>query len=194
MKTRSAIITFLLLGLSFIFTNPALAKGQPEKISVDGPDLTTEIAVEDPSVLESLGMSYFENLDRPIDPPQINGPVYLITRYTRDGESYTPYDRLLYVPHPEGEAGAIYYLGIHNGYGPYDGKWYAASELSERALLALLGERGAPQFKTDGAESASPSFQDRNWGFGAIALVFGVLLTAGLIVQTRAQEHNHQSS
>jgi hypothetical protein len=131
---RGLVVTLMLV---LAVTAPASAKGPPQHIAITGPWLAGPIEVTDAEVIARL--DGLENIDSPAQrPPASIEAVYVITRSMQDGNSYRAFDQILYVVPGPGGPGLVYYVGIHNGWGPYDGKWYAVRPGPERALLELL--------------------------------------------------------
>jgi hypothetical protein len=50
--------------------------------------------------------------------------AYLITRFYKNGTRYTPFDQVIYFRGDGKRDDIVLYVGIVNGWGPYDGHWY----------------------------------------------------------------------
>lgn len=194
MKGR-LLALFSMLIASLLMATHVLAKGPPQNVTIDGPNIMVEISVTEPEQLSALGMANFENVEQPIPPPDAVHEMYLVSRnFIDEMGNAVPFDRVLYVPDLSGGLGSIYYLGIQNGSGPYDGKWYRATETGDQVFKQILKEHGVllmseiNQPRSQGIttkeefeatkQDTSPNSQG-TWLFGLIAALFLV----GLFVQ-----------
>ncbi|MDO9087945.1 MAG: hypothetical protein Q7U53_17190 [Anaerolineaceae bacterium] len=125
------------IGILLVFYRPAIAKGNFIKITISGGQLTSEIDITDPSLLEFFSFSYFPD-SRTQDP--MLGEGYLITRYDQQNkdESFHAVDILYYYPSKTGSGGYVFYDGLINGSSEYDGKWYIASAEGDLAFRNIL--------------------------------------------------------
>lgn len=133
-----------IIGILFVFYRPAIAKGNFIKITISGGQLTSEIDITDPSLLEFFSFSYFPD-SRTQDPMLDEG--YLITRYdqqNKDG-SFHAVDILYYYPSNTGSGGYVFYDGLINGSSEYDGKWYIASAEGDLAFRNILATNTSTQ-------------------------------------------------
>lgn len=183
-----ALVVTLMLVLAVIA--PASAKGPPQQIAITGPGLAGPLEVTEAEVLARLDR--LENTDAPAQPPPASiEAVYLITRSMQVGNTYRPFDQILYIVQGQGGPGLVYYVGIHNGWGPYDGKWYAVRPEPERALLELLeaqrpdpgaGGVGLPPAQL-GSPLAQRALRAESDASGVAALgALGLLILGGAVV------------
>src|SRR6476469_857786 len=115
----------LALGLLMLTAQGALAKGPPDKITIRGPGIQGEASVTDRTMTSPLGLAEFENVAQGAIAPPAVGADYDITRYYQSNNGgYVAFDQVRYYPMPGGQPGYVFYVGIVNGSGPYDGKWY----------------------------------------------------------------------
>ncbi len=139
------IFTMMLLALAL----PANTKGIANRVIISGEGIEGEIIVSDPQALMPLSMGILENFQSGvIDPPFENPdsmPAYELKRYLRtQGENYTQFDSVRYYPDPVGGRGYVYYVGIHNGWSEYDGKWFLVQPEGESVLKHLLSQQVSP--------------------------------------------------
>jgi hypothetical protein len=132
----AVIATPFLSGLLVIGLSSAMAKGPPDEVTIDGPGMTRNLEISDPRLTEALGS--LEDYEREVFAPLWFEDAYVITRSSRDGGNVLPFDQVLYVPNTNGTPGWVYYIGIFNGWGPYDGKWFQAVPENEAVLQVLL--------------------------------------------------------
>lgn len=131
----------LWLSLVFIFlfgVAGAFAKGPIDMVIVVGPDWYGEIEVTQPEALEHFDIAVFVNFNAVIEAPSALKQGYLMTRYMLVDGEYQAFDRVLYFSNPQGGLGYVYYLGMVDAHGAYDGKWYRVSEEGEEALWNVL--------------------------------------------------------
>lgn len=138
MLRRSILTASVLAALTLALASTTGAKGPPERVTLAGPDWYGEIEVNDPSTLRSLSMAVFEDIESPVETFEPLGRGYLMNRGFLEDGRFKPFDRVLYFPSPSGGRGYVYYLEIVNGQGPYDGRWYHASEEGEAAIREVL--------------------------------------------------------
>jgi hypothetical protein len=132
------LVTFIIaIVISFLFYQSAYAKGNFIKITISGGQLTSEIDITDPSLLEFFSFSYFPD-SRTQDP--MLGEGYLITRYNQQNKdgSFHAVDILYYYPSNTGSGGYVFYDGLIDGSSEYDGKWYIASAEGDLAFRKIL--------------------------------------------------------
>ena len=155
---RITILAFLFVVSALIPTHPVMAKGAFDRVTISGPGLTGELAV----TAAMLHLPFIDNLEddrSPVAPPVNPGAGYDLIRYY----GFRAFDHVRYYPDRQGRRGILYYVGIVNGAGPDDGKWFPATEAGERVLLRVLAEHGAPPARASllpatGAESHSDAF------------------------------------
>jgi len=155
---RITILALLLVVSALLPARPVAAKGAFDRVTISGPGLTGELAV----TATMLHLPFIDNLEddrSPIAPPVNPGAGYDLIRYY----GFRAFDHVRYYPDRQGGRGAVYYVGIVNGAGPDDGKWFPATEAGERVLLRVLAEQGAPPARSGllpatGAESRSDAF------------------------------------
>lgn len=107
-------------------------------VTVVGPDWYGEIEVTQPEVLEHLDIAAFVNFNAVVEAPSALEQGYLLTRHMLVDGEYQAFDRVLYFSNPQGGLGYVYYLGMVDAHGSYDGKWYRVSEKGEEALWGVL--------------------------------------------------------
>jgi hypothetical protein len=135
--TRLAVLTTpLISGMLAIGLSSALAKGPPDQVTIEGPGMTRALEVSDPRLTEAMGA--LQDFEREAFAPIWFEDAYVITRSSRSGDDYMPFDQVLYVPNDSGSPGWVYYIGIFNGWGPHDGKWFQAVPENEALLQVLL--------------------------------------------------------
>jgi hypothetical protein len=181
----------LLLGLSPAWV--ALAKGPPDKMSITGPGLQGVAEVTDTDLIGKLGMAEFENFGREVEAPGISQEQsYEITRYFRDndGKTYHPFDHIRYYPLASGEPGYVFYIGIINGSGPYDGKWYRATLAGDNAMRRVLDSLGA----TPPGPNSAPATTGTPWQFALLPAVGAALAIVGWIVYRREVTKSKQQA
>jgi hypothetical protein len=186
-KTTLQILLFILIS-GFTITT-ASAKGLPDKITIDGPDLKQTIEIEDKGLIASIGLDNFDISNNTASAPSEIHSIYVITRYYVDGKNYVPFDQLLYVPNFSNDRGSIYYVGITNGYGPYDGNWYKLTEEGESELLTTLLSHGVDfdlhtqSYGTSDAGDQGIPIQAL-WIGGAMLISLGIGIMSGMLFQT----------
>ena len=137
------IFTLLFTLCLFIIPTSALAKGPFSYITIKGPDVSGDLSVTDPAMLDYFAFADFSKggMDAPANP----GDEYEVVRSFVDPETnkVQNWDMLHYYP----DTGYVYYDGLINGSSEYDGKWYQArpninaefsSALSKNAFLEYL--------------------------------------------------------
>ena len=128
---------FTLLLISF---QPAYAKGQFSKITIQTADSSQPIDVSDPAFLNFWTFSDFTN--GTTEAPQVIGPAYEITRWlpSGDGKTFAEWDRLRYYSTSEANTdgrGWIFYEGLINGSSEYDGKWFVATRNADALMESV---------------------------------------------------------
>jgi hypothetical protein len=131
-----------LLAVLFLESGLAQAKGPPDRVVISSPELPREATLDDQELIEPLGMVMLEDVNNEVEAPfGVEGSAriakaaregnyrlplgaYLITRYYRDGTRYTPFDQVIYFQGDGKREDVVLYVGIVNGWGPYDGHWY----------------------------------------------------------------------
>lgn len=169
-----AVLLALLLPLA-----GAQAKGEVTAVTVEGPGTFSALVLEDPEVVARLALGHLEAVERPLDPPAGLGPGFLLTRYT-DRERARAFDRLVVFLDPEGGSGYVYYLGMVDAAGPYDGRWYRLRAEGARTLEAALRAAGVRSEWLPGGEAPAPSTRPDllPWLTGLAGLAVGGLLGA----------------
>jgi len=172
---------------------PALAKGEVNHVTIQGPGLSQPWVVDDASLARHLGMAALEALDAAASPPGWIDEAYLVTRATQSDGRVFPLDQVLYVPHPLGGKALVYYVGFYNGEGPYDRHWFYATKEGQRTMetilrqarledgRARLDEAGDSQASVDAAAAAEPATPSTGAGPGPTVpqlAAFGLLLMA----------------
>jgi hypothetical protein len=189
--TKLAVLTApLLSGFLVIGLTPALAKGPPDQVIIEGPGMTRSLEVRDPRLTEALGL--LQDYEREAFAPLWFEDAYLITRGSRDGEEYWPFDQVLYVPNNSGGPGWVYYIGIFNGWGPYDGKWYQAVPENEAILQVLLAAQAEATLTFVPPPAAEPTLAPF-LPAGAVGALAGAGGMAGVFAvrSTRPRGANH---
>ncbi len=135
------LIPFLAISFAieilFISSHLVMAKGNFVKVTISGSQLTSEIDVTDPSLLNFFSFSYFP--DARTEEPEV-GAGYVITRYDgqiKDG-TFHAWDKLHYYPNSTGTGGYVFYDGLLDGSSEFDGKWYTTSPEGDVALRRML--------------------------------------------------------
>jgi hypothetical protein len=146
-----------------------IAKGESTKVSISGPTHYGEIQVADPLNASALGLGRLENLEEPILSPEGLGYGYLLTRYVGGGDDPQPFDRVLYFPGSSGKPGAVYYLEILNGAGPYDGKWFSATEVGDRTFRQIMAKQGVDNVEGPSVETQAERSIFPLWMLGGAA-------------------------
>lgn len=143
MRIYAPVITILACVALVIGSAPAEAKGPPGWVRISGSTMLGPLEIRDPELLKDLGIAQLEDVDAPVPAPDGLGRILHITRGFdgEDGEKIA-FDEVLYAFDPQGARGYVYYLGIVNGSGPYDGNWYRSSEAGHRSLMAALEGAG----------------------------------------------------
>jgi hypothetical protein len=126
-----------------VTVGPALAKGETNHVTIQGPGIDGPWVVREPEFLDDLGMAQLEAVDDAAFPPAWIEEAYLVTRGYEDGARVVPFDQVLYAPDPQGGKAFVYYIGIHNGEGPYDRNWYHATASGQKTMEAVLRQAGA---------------------------------------------------
>lgn len=143
MKRKYLLILPVLAVLLFAITQWAQAKGRAELVEIEIPRHFRPLQVDNPDLLEDLSMARFEAYDVPVVEPAHLGGGVVVTRFNFDEHNQpVPFDKVIYFAHTGGARGYVFYLGIINGYGPEDGKWFRVSERGEAALWAALEQAG----------------------------------------------------
>ena len=81
---RLTAILWALLFSGILGTSSVLAKGPPDKVTIEGPGLKAPIEVTDSKLLMAFSLFHFENIERLVPKPKDAGPGYTITRYIHD--------------------------------------------------------------------------------------------------------------
>jgi len=143
MKAKWLLFFLVLIGV-LLLAQAALAKGPPQKVTISGEGLLSEIIlVGDTDKLGALGMMVLEDYTtRSANAPEsISGEGYLITRFFEESpKRYVAFDSVRYYPDPAGGSGYINFLGITGGSSDYDGKWFRASPQGEAILKDLIAD------------------------------------------------------
>jgi hypothetical protein len=130
---RLAILVALLL----VGTHSILAKGPPDKVTINGPGLKDEIEVIDREVLSGLDIVALVDSDRPIEAPNVDEGYELAYYYQDRAGLFRRAWSLRYYPNPSGDLGYIYNSHAHNG------PWRYAKPKGDAAMQRLLEEHGA---------------------------------------------------
>jgi hypothetical protein len=159
------------IGISLFFYKAAIAKGNFIKITISGGQLTSEIDITDPSLLEFFSFSYFPD-SRTQDP--MLGEGYLITRYDqqyKDG-SFHAVDIMHYYPSNTDTGGYVFYDGLIDGSSEYDGKWYIASAEGDLAFRRILATNNSAQ------KTLAQSYQIPLFFAFSLAIIIAILMVA----------------
>jgi hypothetical protein len=147
---KRASPSFLLFTLIAALTlNPlraVLAKGPPYKVTISGPGIQGRIVVTDPQLLDAFAIYGFNDLERRIDPPQVElGGGYRITRYA---DEETAWDYLTYYLNPAGGLGYLFFDGLDPSIGTTQGQgmWYLPSEDGDAAMKRILADYRASYY------------------------------------------------
>lgn len=158
---------------------PAAAKGPPEWVRISGAAMYRPIDVTDPELLQELGPARLEIVDEPaiLSPAGITHILHLERGFEGESGDLIAFDEVLYAFDPQGGPGYVYYLGIANGSGPYDGKWYPASEQGAASLRTALEQSGVSMVNFPaGGEFAGQQLLSA----GQMALLLTVAMAAAL--------------
>jgi hypothetical protein len=118
---------------------PVQAKGPADRLVISSSRLDEDIVVTDSVLLSLLSWEYLIDLPTPLaELPQDIGDGYEILREYRDGDSYHPFDQMVYYPSQAGQSGYVFFEGIVNGSSEYDGKWFAAKPEGEAVIQRLV--------------------------------------------------------
>jgi len=152
----------IILALCQLFPAAALAKGNFDYITVNGPGLQGELTITNPELTGFFAFADFAQ--GAIVPPADPGEGYEIVRVfvvtENDKPEPTAFDQLFYYPYAND--GYVFYVGLANGSSEYDGKWYAANPSADAPFRAALAERARI-----------------NWiPFGALVVILGVFVFA----------------
>ncbi len=142
---RVTILAILLVVFALLPVRPVAAKGAFDRVTISGPGLTGELEV----TAAMLHLPVIDNLEddrSPVAPPVNPSAGYDLIRYY----GFRAFDHVRYYPDWQGGRGAVYYVGIVNGAGPDDGRWFLATEAGE---CAATSARRA--WRTTGAISAA---------------------------------------
>jgi hypothetical protein len=135
--------TTLLLAIFLVLSAVrARAKGGVAKVVIYGPDWYGELVVDDPELTARLGTAVFEDVGTSPKLPAEFGAGYLLDRYGDAADDARPFDRVLYFSDPSGDRGYVYYLETVNGHGPYDGRWFRASQEGEATIRDVIQAKG----------------------------------------------------
>ena len=185
----SRIAPIVVIIMLFLSLHPVLAKGPPDKLIISGPGTPGEVTVTDVALLADVGLGSLEEFST-ISPPAGLVQSYEVTRYFKNGEIFTPFDRLHYYVDPTGGRGYIFYDGLsfdHNsGWSEYDGKWFRASAAGDIAMRALLKHIGAAPKAGILSATGSAATPVRELAALACGLVIACLLCVVSGVMARA--------
>lgn len=183
MRILWTVMAVLLLGAA----GEAAAKGMVEQVLISGPDWFGELVINDPQLLPDLSPAMLEDMNSRVEFVQGIGRGYLLARgFFHQGE-FKVFDRVMYFPRPAPAPGLVYYLEINNGFGPYDGRWFLATEAGDRAMTQILAAQGAapPALEGRGAAGNAAAGLAISWPLG---LLLGILL--GLLLGIRWPSRN----
>jgi hypothetical protein len=159
---RSVSFLIFMVFLLALSVEIALAKGPPDRVTIEGPRLDTPIEISDVNVLMAFSFFQFEDVNKQIEEPSGPAEGYLITRYIEEAGEMIPWDRLVYYPEWSGDGGIVFVEGL---IGPnsteFDGSWYRASTAGDAAMrqilsLAVTEPVRADSLKAQVAGQASP--------------------------------------
>lgn len=136
---------------------PVLAKGPPQKVTIEGPGLAAPLEITNPTTLESLGMTMLEDVDSKVGGPGTLSAVYLVTRYYQDGARYIPFDQVLYARQAESGRPLVFYVGIVNGWSEYDGRWFNATAAGAAAMDTILAKAAPAEAESVSAPAEQPA-------------------------------------
>lgn len=167
-----------------VVAQPALAKGPPDRVTINGPELQDEIEVTDQDTLKVLALGTLEDLrSGAIEAPQVSDG-YEVTRYFKDGSKFRAFDQVRYYPNPSGERGYVFYIGIVGGWSEYDGKWFRVSEQSEQILQEVLANNGVQLRGVPASAPATlPVTGGVSWSSGLLIILGGMLVLTGWLLR-----------
>jgi hypothetical protein len=145
-----------------------------------------EVEVTDRKAIEELGMAEFENVGLgAVEAPSVEGGYHITRYYQDDNGTYQAFDKVRYYPLPSGEPGYVFYVGIVNGSGPYDGKWYRATLRGDKAMRRVLTQLGVT-LPDAAALSRAPAMP---WQYVVISLTGAAIgFASWLAYRTRSQK------
>ncbi|MCC6300359.1 MAG: hypothetical protein IT314_13780 [Anaerolineales bacterium] len=130
-KTLWALFALLLL-----LPTIALAKGEFDYITVEGPGLSGELTITNPALTDDF-FAFADFTKEAIEAPADPGEGYQIIRYYVVENKAQPFDSLSYFPY----TGFVYYNGLAEGSSEYDKKWFAANPSANEPFHAALAAR-----------------------------------------------------
>jgi hypothetical protein len=187
---RLRLMYFMIaVGLLLLNATAALAKGPPDKVTIQGPGIAEAIEITDPQTLNAFSFFQFEAVDennrRGIDEPPNIGEGYLVTRYIErmDG-SVRPWDELHYYLTSDGERDYIFLDGlIGDSSTEFDGRWYHASPEGQQVMRQVLADSGVAQL----APQTLPAAGYDSWpGWRLLLVVSGSLVIAGWLFRQKS--------
>jgi len=117
---RKIFALFLVLSLLAMPVS-VLAKGPFTYLTIKGSDISGDISVTDPTMLDFFAFADFSKGS--VDQPADLGNAYEVTRsFVDENKHVQNFDTLHYYP----DAGYVYYDGLINGTSEYDKQWYIA--------------------------------------------------------------------
>lgn len=139
---QKVLCLLTMIVLMMLETGLAQAKGPPDRVTISSPNLPQEITLDDQALIGPLGMVMLEDVTNEVEHPfgveasariakaarqgtyRLPLGAYLITRFYGNGTRYTPFDQVIYYRGDGKRDDVVLYVGIVNGWGPYDGHWY----------------------------------------------------------------------
>jgi hypothetical protein len=142
MKKYVSYATIFIILILAVGAATVSAKGPPEKVSIIGPGIESEIEVTDPDVLMTFSFYGFNNMARRTSSPKVYGEGYAITRYIKSGDDLRPWDRVTYYPNLSGESGLVFFDGLLQLGMSTEGQgyWYRATEMGDKVMGEILAE------------------------------------------------------
>ncbi len=181
--SRRKRIGLCILFLILLTSGTALAKGPPDKITINGPGLPDEIEITASQTLDSFSMGQFIDFEMPINEPHSPDTGYKITRWYRIGSTtLKAIDTFIYYPNPQGDNGYVFYEGIIDkmfiyGGSPNDGKWFQVAEGVELVMRQIFTEYGVPTAVNSPQVTLPTEFL--TWiGYGSLLVIGGAVFLA----------------
>ena len=166
-----------LIALFFFGAQPALAKGPPTQVTMDGPGFEAPIAITNPDILQALSPGIIDNPTAKVGKgPGADGPRYRLIRSW--GSVFS--DQLFYHPGADGNSVILStYPNSLSGATPTPARWFKPSDRAEEVLRQLVAN---PQSAADPPKT--------RWrvdpGFELPLLVVAVLLGAVVLARRRS--------
>ena len=149
MKLRFICLIAGVLLLMLLAVHPVLAKGPFTSLIVSGGELTHELEIREPGLLEFFSFADYYAARLPQPPENADNllaQAYVIKRYGQDDRNgrLVQFDSLHFLPAKGDKPGLVYYDGVFNGSSEYDKKWYRANSEANAAFQRLINAQLDP--------------------------------------------------